>query len=425
MPTTLQRPPLRGEIAGAAVSDLVEKFGTPTFVYDAALIRQRIAELSAFDVVRYAQKACSNLSILELVRQAGALVDTVSTNEVHRALAAGFKVEGDPPPIVYTADIFDRESLELCVERKLHVNCGSIDMIEQLGRRMPGANITLRINPGFGHGHSQKTNTGGKQAKHGIWHALIPDCLALAKKYSLAVTGLHVHIGSGADTEHLAQVCGALEQAAEKVGPSVSAISVGGGLPTVYRAEDTYVDIAAYFALCDAGRKRLEAKFGHPVRLEIEPGRYLVAESGYLLAEIRAVKRQDDNVFYLVDAGFNNLARPILYGAYHPMSIARADGSNEKSIGETELQDVIVGGPLCESGDIFTQEDGGYVRTRKLPPAKVGDILIIECAGAYGFVMGSNYNSKPLAAEVLLDNAAARLIRRRQTFEDIVRNERF
>jgi diaminopimelate decarboxylase len=432
MPTPISRSPIRSEIAGVPVRDLAEKFGTPTFVYDAVTIRQRIAELAAFDFVRYAQKACSNLAILDLIRHEGVLVDTVSANEVRRAQAAGYTVAGDPPPIVYTADIFDRESLDLCVAERLHVNCGSMDMIEQLGSRMSGVGITLRVNPGFGHGHSQKTNTGGKQAKHGIWHSQIPECVELAKKYNLTVTGLHVHIGSGTDMEHLAQVCGALERAAAVVGPPLASISVGGGLPTVYREGDSYVDLAAYFGLCDAARKRLEAKFGHSVRLEIEPGRYLVAESGYVLAEIRAVKRQDDNLFYLVDAGFNNLARPILYGAYHPMSIARAEGRGEKGerreTGPTEnseLQDVIVGGPLCESGDIFTQEEGGFVRTRKLPAAKVGDILIIECAGAYGFVMGSNYNSKPLAAEVLIDAGQARLIRRRQTFEDLVREERF
>ena len=302
MPTLIPHPPLRTEIAGVSIRNLVRQFGTPTFVYDAATIRQRIAELSAFDRIRYAQKACSNLAILDLIRRQGVLVDTVSANEIRRALAAGYAVAGDPPPIVYTADIFDRESLDLCVERKMHVNCGSMDMIAQLGARLPGAGITLRINPGFGHGHSQKTNTGGKQAKHGIWHSQIPECVELAKKYRLTVTGLHIHIGSGTDMEHLAQVCGALEKAAETVGPSVASISVGGGLPTVYRESDAYVDLAAYFALCDAARKRLEGKFGHPVRLEIEPGRYLVAESGYLLAEIRAVKRQDDKVFYLVDA---------------------------------------------------------------------------------------------------------------------------
>ncbi len=162
-------------------------------------------------------------------------------------------------------------------------------------------------------------------------------------------------------------------------------------------------------------RKRLQDRFGHPLRLEIEPGRYLVAECGYLVAEIRAVKQQDDNTFYLLDAGFNNLARPILYGAYHPMSVVPADGNTDRP-----EREVIVGGPLCESGDIFTQEEGGFVSTRRLPEARVGDLLVIECAGAYGFVMGSNYNSKPLAAEVLIDGGRPHLIRRRQSFDDLI-----
>ncbi len=121
MPNIIPRPPLRSEIAGVSIQSLVSQFGTPTFVYDAAVIRQRIAELSAFDYVRYAQKACSNLSILDLIRREGVLVDTVSANEIRRALAAGYTVAGDPPPVVYTADIFDRESLDICVEKRLHV----------------------------------------------------------------------------------------------------------------------------------------------------------------------------------------------------------------------------------------------------------------------------------------------------------------
>jgi diaminopimelate decarboxylase len=153
--------------------------------------------------------------------------------------------------------------------------------------------------------------------------------------------------------------------------------------------------------------------------LELEPGRYLVAESGYLLTEIRAVKRMGDNLFYLVDAGFNNLARPILYGAYHPMAICPANG---RKAGPN--QDVVVGGPLCESGDIFTQEDGGVVSRRSLPAAQVGDILVIGCTGAYGSVMASNYNSKPLAAEILLDDGQLRIIRRRQPLEEMISSER-
>ena len=434
---------VRSQIAGVSVAELARQFGTPTFVYDAAKIVERLGDLRQFDHVRFAQKACSNLAIVDLVRRHGGLVDAVSAGEARRATAAGYGpagkqlpdfqgdspvfagaktgtvpvLSGDPPPIVYTADIFDAEALDLCVEKNIHVNCGSADMIDQFGARAPGREITLRINPGFGHGHSRKTNTGGDQAKHGIWHTQIGECLARAARYGLTVTGLHMHIGSGADMEHLAQVCGAMEKAAAEAGPAVRTISVGGGLPTPYRPGDTYVDVAAYFALCDAARKRLEARFGHPVRLEIEPGRYLVAESGYLVAEIRAVKQQADNTFYLLDAGFNNLARPILYGSYHPMSIVVGNGEQRPE------QDVIVGGPLCESGDIFTQEEGGFVVKRRLPRATVGDLLVIECAGAYGFVMGSNYNSRPLAAEVLVQDGRAHLIRRRQAFEDLIRGE--
>jgi len=410
----------RSQIAGLSVAELAQEFGTPTFVYDAARIAQRVADLKAFDTVRYAQKACSTLAILDVIRRNGAVVDAVSAGEIRRALAVGYQPEGAPPPIVYTADIFDREALELCVERQIHVNCGSPDMIDQFGTRALGREITLRINPGFGHGHSQKTNTGGDQSKHGIWHEELADCLRRADRYGLKVTGLHMHIGSGTDLEHLAQVCGAMEQTALSVGPSVTNISTGGGLPIPYQADQSYVDLEAYYALWNATRKRLQEKFHHAIHLEIEPGRYLVAESGYLIAEVRAVKHQADNLFYLLDAGFNNLARPILYGSYHPMAVTLAEEG--RSVVE---RDVIVGGPLCESGDIFTQEEGGFVAKRCLPEARVGDFVVIECAGAYGFVMGSNYNSKPLAAEVLIEDGRARLIRRRQTFEDMTRLEVF
>jgi diaminopimelate decarboxylase len=425
-------PLLRNQIAGIAVAELAGRFGTPTFVYDAAVILRRLGDLAAFDTVRYAQKACSNLAILDLVRRHGALVDAVSAGEIRRALAAGYTamsagqaqpLNDGPPPIVYTADVFDAEALALCVQEGIHVNCGSPHMIDQLGcdtQGVPaGREMTLRINPGFGHGHSRKTNTGGDQSKHGIWHGQIGECLERAARYGLRVTGLHMHIGSGTDLEHLAQVAAAMEKAAGEVGPEITSISAGGGLPVPYREGEPRVDLAAYFALWDAARKRLEARFGHRVRLETEPGRYIVAESGYLVAEIRAVKRQQDRWFYLLDAGFNNLARPILYGAYHPISIAPASGQT----GQRPMREVIVGGPLCESGDIFTQTEGGYVSPVMLPEAQVGDWAVIECAGAYGFVMGSNYNSRPLAAEVLIRDGQACEIRRRQTFEELILGE--
>ena len=419
MPTAEPLPKLITDIAGISVSVLAEQFGTPTYVYDAARIVRRIEDLRAFDVVRYAQKACSTLAVLDLVRRHGALVDTVSAGEIRRALAAGYPAEGDPPPIVYTADIFDREALRLVVEQGIHANLGSPDMIDQLGEVAPDRDVTLRINPGFGHGHSHKTNTGGEQSKHGIWHEQLEACLRRASRFGLQVRGVHMHIGSGTDLEHLAQVCGAMERAAVHAGRSITSISAGGGLPIPYHSDQSYVNLEEYYRLWNETRRRLEDRFGHSVRLEIEPGRYVVAESGFLVAEIRAVKQMGRNTFYLLDAGFNNLARPILYGAYHPMAIVPADGSAR----EGPLREVIVGGPLCESGDIFTQQEGGLVSRRPLPAASVGDLLVIGCAGAYGQVMASNYNSRPLAAEVLISGGQARLVRARQTFEDLIRGE--
>jgi diaminopimelate decarboxylase len=408
---------IRREIAGVPIADIARDFGTPTYVYDAERIVRQVQALAPFDVVRYAQKANSNLAVLDLCRRNGVLVDAVSAGEIHRAQAAGYATTGDPPPIVYTADVFDQEALDLVVELGIPVNCGSPDMIDQYGERVPGGEITLRINPGFGHGHSRKTNTGGDQSKHGIWHEDLADSVRRAARHGLAIGGIHVHIGSGADLEHLAMVAGAVEKLAQQVGDSVHTVSAGGGLPIPYREGDPSMDVGAYYSLWNAARARLEDRFGHPVRLEIEPGRYLVAEAGALVAEIRAIKHMGPNTFYLLDAGFNTLARPILYGAYHPMSLVPSDDRPRP------LSPVVVGGPLCESGDIFTQEEGGFVRSQPLPEAQVGELLVIECAGAYGFVMASNYNSKTLPAEVMVSGGLAHQVRARQRVADLTRGE--
>lgn len=351
-------------IAGIPIKQLAKEFGTPVYIYDASVIVERVRELAAFDVVRFAQKACSNLAILSLVRKHGVLVDCVSAGEIRRALAAGYRSgRGDHPEIMFTADIFEHEALDLVVEHGIPVNCGSPEMIDQLGTRAPESEITLRVNPGFGHGHSQKTNTGGEGSKHGIWLTEITDCVKRASKHGIQVTGLHMHIGSGTDMEHLSTVCEAMEKTALEVGSSLHTISAGGGLPTPYREEDERVDLKAYFELWDQTRKKLATAFGHAVTLELEPGRYVVAESGFLVAEIRAIKHMGSKIYYLVDAGFNNLARPILYGAYHPIAICPRENSSFSE----ELQQVVVAGPLCESGDIFTQEAGGLVQRFELP----------------------------------------------------------
>ncbi|MGL5095344.1 MAG: diaminopimelate decarboxylase family protein, partial [Planctomycetia bacterium] len=235
----------RTEIGGVPIPDIAKTFGTPTYVYDRSMIERRVRDLSAFPVVRYAQKANSTLAVLDLMRRLGVVVDAVSAGEVHRALKAGFR----PDQIVFTADVFDHDALAVVKQLDLHVNCGSPDMIRQLGAHGPGRKATLRINPGFGHGHSRKTNTGGDASKHGIWHADLADVLALAKEAGVVVNGIHMHIGSGADFEHLAQVAGALTDAALQVGPDLEIVSAGGGLPTPSRPGDVRIDVAAYAEL--------------------------------------------------------------------------------------------------------------------------------------------------------------------------------
>ena len=407
--------PLPATLTPARLQALAAEHGTPLWVYDAATIRERAASLKRFDVVRFAQKACSNIHILTLLREAGVKVDAVSRGEILRALAAGYVPGGDE--IVFTADLLDHATLATVVEHRIPVNAGSIDMLEQLGATSAGHRVWLRINPGFGHGHSHKTNTGGEHSKHGIWHADLGAALAAIRRHGLQLVGLHMHIGSGVDYGHLAQVGNAmvgLVRETVAAGHDLHAISAGGGLSIPYRQGDPGIDVDHYFGLWDAARREAEGLVGHALTLELEPGRYLVAESGVLLAEVRAVKSAGSNRFVLVDAGFNELMRPAMYGAFHAMSLIRRSGA------AAEPQPAVVAGPLCESGDVFTQGAGGEVLTRELPPASVGDLLVIQDAGAYGASMSSNYNSRPLAAEVLVDGEASRLIRRRQTVEELL-----
>ena len=405
----------------ALLRQLAQQHGTPLWVYDADTVRQRIAALRSFDVIRYAQKANSNLHLLRLMRAQGVRVDAVSLGEIERARAAGYgNSASTPDTIVFTADLLDAATLDCVVREGITVNAGSIDMLHQLGQRAPGHRVWLRINPGFGHGHSNKTNTGGEHSKHGIWHADLPQALAAIVQHGLHLVGLHMHIGSGVDYGHLQQVCRAMVELAARVQLPIHAISAGGGLSVPYRTGEAAIDTAHYFSLWDAARREIANARGHGIELEIEPGRFLVAEAGVLVAEVRATKTMGQNPFVLVDAGFNDLMRPALYGSHHHISLI-AGAEELREVEEVnEMRECVIAGPLCESGDVFTQGEGGVVLTRALPEARVGDLAVFHDAGAYGASMSSNYNTRPLAAEVLVDAGQARLIRRRQTVQELL-----
>lgn len=399
---------------------IAREFGTPVYVYDANILRKQLLSLKDFDRVRFAQKACSNLHVQRLLRSEGALVDCVSLGELDRALAAGYQLGKVPAEIVYTADVLTPAAVERVASSVVPVNAGSEDMLTQLGERCPGHPVWLRLNPGFGHGHSRKVNTGGESSKHGIWHENLSSALERVDRYGLDLIGLHMHIGSGADLDHLGRVAAAMVDAVRHCGRDLRAVSGGGGLPIPYRADELPIDPSHHFAVWDKARRSIEAILGHSVELEIEPGRYLVGSAGVLLAEVRATKSMGQNHFTLVDAGFNDLMRPSMYGAYHELSLL----SVSHDVARRPVRPTLVAGPLCESGDVFTQDAAGNVVARELPEARVGDLVVFHDAGAYGASMSSNYNSRPLAPEVLIDGDSTRVIRRRQTIEDLLALER-
>jgi diaminopimelate decarboxylase len=422
--TDVLQHPAPATFTPARLRALAREHGTPLWVYDAATLRDRVARLRGFDTIRFAQKACSNVHLLRLLRAEGVQVDAVSAGEIERALAAGYEGRGEPAGLVFTADVIDAAALALVRTHGIPVNAGSVDVLHALGAGAgaPGHRVWLRINPGFGHGHSRKTNTGGEQSKHGIWWGDLADALAALRQHGFVLAGLHMHIGSGVDYGHLERVCDAMvEQAgqAAAAGVDLAAISAGGGLTVPYRGHEAPVDTAHYLALWDAARQRIAARFGHPVRLEIEPGRFLIAEAGALLAEVLAVKDMGRNHFVLCDAGFSDLLRPAMYGGFHAISVVPAD-DRAGGTAAGERRATVVAGPLCESGDVFTQDMHGVVEPRELPPCSVGDLLVFHDTGAYGASMSSNYNSRPLAAEVLVDGAAQRRIRRRQTMRELM-----
>ncbi|MEY2806069.1 MAG: diaminopimelate decarboxylase [Planctomycetia bacterium] len=400
-------------LTDALLRDCAERHGTPVWVYDAATIAARVAELRAFDRVRYAQKANGNLAVLALLRELGVEVDAVSAGEVARAIAAGHA----PESIVYTADLFDDAALEVVRTLPVQVNLGSDFMLAQLARARRGARATVRVNPGFGHGHARKTNTGGESSKHGVWHEDLPRMVDEARRLGVVLDGLHVHIGSGSDFDHLTRVCTAVRALASVFGPDLRRVSAGGGLPIAYKRDEGDFDVARYCQAWLEAKRSIEGDLGHPIELEVEPGRRLVAEAGVLVARVRGVKRQGAQEYVMVDAGFNALLRPAMYGSWHELEVLGAPESAPRA-------PRLVAGPLCESGDMWTQGPGGGIEPRLLPAAREGDLLVVHDAGAYGASMSSTYNGHPLAPEVLVRDGVARLVRRRQAIDELLAQER-
>ena len=374
------------------LAELAAAHGTPLYVYDLAAVRRNLEHFHAFDSVRYAVKANSNLGVLRTLREGGARCEVVSAGEIARALAAGF----EPGDMVYTADLMDRRARQTVRDLRLHVNAGSATMLEQVASLCGPGDVTLRINPGFGEGHDEKVTTGGAHSKHGIWHEELVAVLARTRELGLRVTGLHVHIGSGLKGRLVERTVEAMDNAVALFQETVTRVSCGGGMSFPYRAADEPFDMGRFASLWLAGRDRWSQVAGRKIELEAEPGRLLVADAGVLVTEVCGMKSTGANgaTFVLVDAGFHSMIRPLLYGAFHRIAALGA--------GDRPTSPKMVAGPLCESADVFTQGKAGAPAPQPLPDMEPGELLVIHDVGAYGAAMASCYNSRPLPAEVVI-----------------------
>jgi len=403
------------------VRDIAQQFGTPVYVYSLTALREAIAEILPLSpVVRFAMKACSNAKILKEMLKSGIKIDAVSIPEIQRALKAGYP----PEDICLSSDVFfNADEAEFCLKNNIFCSCGSLGMLEEYGETrqrlgLGSDGVSIRINPGEGAGHSKKTNTGGPYSKHGIWHENLDEAKAIAQKYGLKIIGAHTHIGSGGDMAHLSRITGKLVDFAKQF-PDLQIVNFGGGLPYEYDPDKPQVAIGDYQPILKERTQELEKHFGRPITCEIEPGRRFVAGCGFLIGEVRSLNHTfDENKmrldYVLTNVGFCHLLRPMAYGSYHPIWFA-GDGLGKET-------DVIVAGPVCESGDVLTQKNEEPV-PRRLPLPQRGNLIIIGGAGAYGHVMSSNYNSQPLIPEVVVEGDQMIRVRRRQTLDDVIREE--
>ena len=394
--------------------ELLEKYGTPLYVYNEDLLRKRCCDLKGLIsysnfTVNYSPKANSNLEILKIVRSEGLHVDAMSPGEIYVNLLAGY----NPDQIFFISNNVSEDEFLYAIHAGVTISVDSISQLELFGSINPGGKVAIRLNPGFGAGHHEKVRTAGKNTKFGIEMSLISEAKRIVDKYDLRLIGINQHIGS------LFMDSDAFLHSAENTllvarqFSDLEFIDLGGGfgIPYQKQADESRLDLK------DLGNKLSElinswvAEYGKQIEIKIEPGRYIIAESGILLGHVNAVKKNYKIKYVGTDLGFNVLIRPAMYDSHHDVEIYRKDGLHS-----LKEEMVTIVGNICETGDIIA-------KNRILPEILENDVLGILDSGAYGFSMSSNYNNRLKPAEVLIESGGnTRLIRRRDTFEDLVRN---
>ena len=383
-PPSVKAPPHPEVLRQAA-----ERFGTPLYVHFEGTVRERCRALvAALDGlpsrVLYALKANATSALVRAVADEGLGFDAVSPGEL--ALLAALGV--GPDRVLYTATSASDDELEEAAASGALVNLDDTERVDAFGQIAPGADVCLRFNTGIGAGHHRHVVTGGKEAKFGIPMNRVDQVLQVAARHRLRVVGLHQHAGSGvADPADLWPAARALVEVAGRF-PDLRFVNVGGGLGVPYRPDEAAVDLARLRTAVAERTLGGLAAAGHPdAEVWVEPGRYVVAEAGVLVAQVHTLKPTADRVFAGTDSGFNQLLRPTLYDAYHALANLSNPG------GPLRTYDVV--GNVCESGDLFA-------RQREVQELRRGDLLAVLDAGAYGVAMASTYNLRPLPAEVVV-----------------------
>jgi diaminopimelate decarboxylase len=401
-------------MAGVSCEDLVSEFGSPLYVYNAHTFRERFNSLKgAFDYpsvnIYYACKSNTNINVMKVFREMGSRVDTVSPGEIYISLKAGF----GPEDLLYTPSNPTLEELRYASDRNVMVTAGSLEVMKQYACLNARKDICVRVNPDIGFGHHDHCITGGPGSKFGIYFNQMDEAVALAGNLGLDIRGLHAHIGSGIlKVDQFIEAMDMVLKSARGIS-SLDFVDFGGGIGVPYHPGEEPFDLKAFGINASGFMKDFSKDYGRRLEFNFEPGKYLTAEAGYLLVTATNKKETPSYRFVGTDSGFNHLIRPILYGSYHHiLNCSNPDGDPEE---------VLVAGNICESGDLFTIDSGGP-QPRNIPRIRIGDILAITNAGSYGFSMSSNYNSRPRPAEVLVENGSARLIRKRETFDDLLRN---
>ncbi|MDR2873436.1 MAG: diaminopimelate decarboxylase [Methanobrevibacter sp.] len=396
-------------------SKIAEEYGTPVYITDEKRIRENYRRVfNAFTKyhekfkILYACKANPNLAVMRILEEEGSSIDAVSPGEVYTSLKAGFS----PDRILFTGNNVKNDELEFINEKNVLINLDSISQLERLSKIVDPENykISFRVNPMVGAGHHAHCITGGVMSKFGIKEEEAPEVYKKAVDLGFKPIGIHSHIGSGIlDPKPFKLASNALLDIAGNVASKADIdfefLDFGGGLGIPYKPEENILEIDKFAKeITDIFKTKTgEYGLGNPY-LYIEPGRYLVGDASVLLTRVNTIKNSYRK-FIGVDAGFNTLLRPAMYDSYHhivPVNNVFEKG-NEK---------VDVAGNVCESGDLFA-------RDRPLPKVKEGDLLAILNAGAYSFSMASQYNSRPIPAEVLVNKGKSELIRERETFEDL------